>query len=281
MKIRMFSKLLVALVLLPAAAYSAIAFENYQSIVVPQLRKYPNYGFFYSFHLGFNNVTSFDLSPEGTKKVTETIMVDMMEVEVVTEVDVDVPDPKIKLEDGFMAGGTLGFRNKNFRTEAELSVRFNSSKSVRDLQDCPPDDNLTIESDGDVIVGSLLINLYWDYLIGSYFVPFVGAGIGGAFMSNSVSATLVGGDPDMAFSKPEFSENGIGLAWQLMIGGAIILNDHSEIGLVYKFFQARPGTYSNKKFAVECDDMDLTPIDVEFSPTYTAQTLSLEWRIHP
>lgn len=265
MKIRTFSKLaLIASLLLPSALFAAIPFENYESIVVPQYRKYPNYGFYYSVHLGVNNVSSFDLSPEADDDVTI------------------VPDAKIELDPGFMGGGALGFRNKNFRSEAEISVRFNSTDKVTELPSCGLPQSIT--SDGDVIVGSLLFNFYWDWLMGSHFVPFVGAGVGGAFVSNNVSAEVFDiTDPmsPVSLGKPEFSENGFGLAWQLIAGIGLILNDHSEIDLVFKFFQAKPGKYSNKTYLDDCAVMDPMPIEIEFAPTYTAETLALEWRIHP
>ena len=284
MKIRTFSKLLTALasVLLPTVVFGAIAFENYESIVVPQLRKYPNYGFFWGFHLGYNKITSFDLAPNGT-----LFVFDMMTGDVTSETEVDVPNPDMTLSDGFAAGITMGFRNKNFRIEEELSVRYNTFDTITfddwtHIFDCSDHDDVVV-ADGQLVVVSLMTNLYWDYLLSSYFVPFIGAGVGPAFMINNGSMTLANPATTMT---PEFSDNGIGIAWQVMVGGAIILNDHAEIGIVYKFFQARPTKYTTDTYAtccagsIDCGAMS-EPLQTQFTPTYTAQTLAIEFRNTP
>ena len=274
MKIRTFSKLLTALasVLLPTVVFGAIAFENYESIVVPQLRKYPNYGFFWGFHLGYNKITSFDLAPNGT-----LFVFDMMTGDVTSETEVDVPNPDMTLSDGFAAGITMGFRNKNFRIEEELAARYNAFDVITfddptGFPDCNPHNFIT---DGQLVVISLMTNLYWDYLLSSYFVPFIGAGVGPAFMINNGSVVT----QNAMKEGPDFSDNGIGIAWQVMVGGAIILNDHAEIGIVYKFFQARPTKYTTDLYATNCPAMD--PLQTQFTPTYTAQTLAIEFRNIP
>lgn len=307
MKIRTFSKLLAAFVLLPTITYGAIAFQNYEGIVVPQFRKYPNYGFFWGFELGFNHVSSFDLKPKGTQTKIDTQTADQTTTEndgtttteTTTTVDIqtetvfdtgDLPDIAINLKNGFMAAIVTGYRNKNFRWEAELAGRFNSLESVI-FED---DEGLDVESDGQVIVGSLMINLYWDYLLGSYFVPIIGAGVGGAYISNTSTATILGMVPDgLVSDTPDISNSNFGLAWQVMIGGALILNDHAEIGITYRFFQVKPNKYQTQSYAV-CTDVDQMPplgpgdcqlssdiIDTEFKPTYTAQTLTIEFRNTP
>jgi len=106
----------------------------------------------------------------------------------------------------------------------------------------------------------------------------------GAFVSNNVTGEVFDITMPMtpvSLGKPEFSDNGFGLAWQVMFGGAIILNNHTELSLVFKFFQARPGKFSNRKYLTDCAIMMPVPIEIEFTPTYTAQSLVLEWRISP
>lgn len=262
----MFSKLLaVFLLLLPGITFAAIAFQNYESLVVPQHRKYPNYGFFYSFQLGYNNNPDLDVSP--------SISDDLLP---------DPPDPTIKLDSGGIIGGAIGFRNKHFRTEAELSLRYSSGDTVRGLPlELPMDTSVT--ADGDVIVGSLLVNFYIDFLIGNW-IPFIGAGVGGAYVSNTMDATVFdtsGMDPEKLGS-PEFSDSGIGIAYQLIIGIAYIINEHHEIDLVYKYFETKPGKYSNSSYLfTDPPDPILDGTEVEFSPKYSAQTLAIEWRISP
>ncbi len=243
MKIRMFSKLLAVLsICIPSVTYSAIAFENYQSLVVPQPRWYPNHGFFTSYFLGLNKVSKFTLQPD------------------------ILPEIKVQLNGGYYGGLALGYRFKNFRFDEELSLRYNG---VEDFQSIPPVCG-SLFSDGQVIVTSLMTNIYWDFLLGNYIMPFIGVGAGGAFIINSATEPQSGAN---------FSKNDIGYAFQAIAGVGIELNFRSEIDIFYKFYQANFINYTREIFS--CDAIPATGSDVSFKPKYTANTLAIEWRITP
>lgn len=243
MKIRMFSKLLLVLSLfIPSLSYSAIAFENYQSLVVPQPRWYPNHGFFTSYFLGINDVSTFNLSPDALSEIS------------------------MRLDGGYYGGMALGYRNKNFRIEEELSIRYNGVDAYESL----PMACGQFISHGPVIVTSLMTNIYWDFLMGNYIMPFIGVGAGGAFLVNSTSETSTGAD---------FTQNAVGYAFQGVLGMGIMLNFRNEIDIFYKYYRANFIEYTNTVF--NCDTIGLLGQDIGFTPKYTANSIVIEWRISP
>ncbi len=238
MKIRTFSKILVTLALcIPSIAFSRPVFQYCGN---------PHCGFFFSYFLGVNDVSSFTLSPD------------------------ILPQLKLDFETGYYGGLNVGYRFYNLRMEEEVSLRYNVVNNYDHL----PGRHGTCDSQrvkGEVMALSLMSNLYWDFIMGNRIMPFIGIGAGGTFLANSTTEPNPGAD---------FSKNIYGFAWQAMAGIGILLNHHAEVDIIYKFYQATLFDYMNG--VSNCASIPPGPgTQVNFSPTYQANTLALEWRIPP
>lgn len=79
----------------------------------------------------------------------------------------------------------------------------------------------------DMIVSSGMANAYHDFRTGTAFTPFVGAGIGIAFVDfNNLDVPSAG----------RVDQSETGLAWQAMGGVSYALDSKSEIHLAYRYF---------------------------------------------
>lgn len=205
-----------------------------------------NCGLLFNYFLGANDVSSFTLSSDIFSQI------------------------KLDFENGYYGGISVGYRHKHFRFEEELSLRYNIINNYSDLPGAPGTCD-TLKVSGEVMVVSLMSNIYWDFLIGNTVMPFIGIGGGGAFLGNTVTEPNPGAD---------FSKNVYGFAWQLMAGIGILLDYQSELDIVYKFYEANLFDYMNG--VSNCASIPAGPGEsVTFSPIYKANTLAIEWRIPP
>ena len=118
---------------------------------------------------------------------------------------------------GFLGAIGSGFTG-DFRGEVELGYRINDIDRMRE--------GATVRSQsGDITTVSLMANVYKDFPLGMGFDPFVGAGIGIANVEADLNGFGINGKKDDTV-----------FAYQLMAGGAFILNPNMKLDLQYRFF---------------------------------------------
>ena len=126
----------------------------------------------------------------------------------------------VKFDTGYGVGVFGGFDYGTWRLEGEFTYRANDHDQVSE-------GGLSAPLDGDTSSMALMLNAYYDSkMVSPTFVPYIGAGVGGARVSVDASA---GGlqlldDDDMVF------------AYQLAAGVGFVVSPQLTIDLGYKYF---------------------------------------------
>lgn len=154
---------------------------------------------------------------------------------------------------GFGVAAYFGWvLDDSFRLEAEGGYRSADLDEVTIVDDT----TLTyapgqvVDTGGDVQVGTAMVNLYYDiHLFDGPILPWIGAGIGGAFIDYAIDdkenpGTFDGKDTTWAF------------AYQFRAGITFPIADGISMSLGYTFFQTEDFTYDNS-FGEE-QETDLT-----------------------
>lgn len=126
----------------------------------------------------------------------------------------------VKFDTGYGVGVFGGFDYGTWRLEGEFTYRANDHDEVSDL-------GVSFPLDGDTSSMALMLNAYYDFrMVSPVFVPYIGAGIGGARVSVDASAGGVQllDDDDMVF------------AYQLAAGVGFVVSPQLTIDLGYKYF---------------------------------------------
>lgn len=140
---------------------------------------------------------------------------------------------------GFAAGAFLGWViDENFRFELAADYRSNDLDSVhitRNDFDNSTEGN-TYNVGGHARAGAFMANLYYDiHFLGDLgFLPWVGAGIGGAYIDYAVS------EPTITLAA---QDNTWALAYQFMAGVTVPLADSLSGSIGYRWFQTEDFTY--------------------------------------
>ena len=140
---------------------------------------------------------------------------------------------------GFAAGAFMGWViDDNFRFELEATYRSNDLDSVhitRNDFDNSTEGN-TYNVGGHAEAGAFMTNLYYDiHFLGDIGVlPWVGAGIGGAYIDYAVS------EPTVVLAA---QDNTWAFAYQFMAGITVPLADSLSGSVGYRFFQTEDFTY--------------------------------------
>jgi len=129
---------------------------------------------------------------------------------------------ELKNKTGFGLGLVGGFDFGTYRLEGEFAYRKNNNKEVTFTGD--PTEPLT----GDVSSMALMVNGYYDFrTVSPTFVPYLGAGIGGARVKGKMihqdSSTIVS-DSDTVF------------AYQFAAGIGYVVSKELTLDLGYKYF---------------------------------------------
>ncbi|HYE00864.1 MAG TPA: OmpA family protein, partial [Alphaproteobacteria bacterium] len=151
------------------------------------------------------------------------------------DADIDgVIDSEAEFDHGYAVSGSLGFRyDSNLRSELELSYRDNDIDSVRGFAN----------SDGELNTLAIMANLYYDIGDWSGFVPYIGAGIGGARtdVEARAGANIVD-DHDWNF------------AYQGIAGVGYAFNDNVMLTADYRYFATKDpelSTTAGSRFETE------------------------------
>jgi OmpA-OmpF porin, OOP family len=142
-------------------------------------------------------------------------------------------------QDGFGASAFLGWvLDENFRFELEAGYRSAELDSVSIIRNDFDNstEGFTYGVDGHAQVGAFMTNLYYDiHFLGDIGVlPWVGAGIGGAYIDYSVNQnalTLAAQDDTWAF------------AYQFMAGITVPLADSISGSVGYRYFRTQDFSY--------------------------------------
>ena len=125
---------------------------------------------------------------------------------------------EIKLKDGFSVGAAIGRQLGNgFRAESELSYMTNSNKKERN-------DGGSYDSpmDGDTAAVFLLGNLWKDFRLSGSVQPYVGAGLGTAFVMFDET------------DQYNVDDTGVALAGQMGAGVRVALSDRLALDVGYR-----------------------------------------------
>lgn len=115
--------------------------------------------------------------------------------------------------------------DNNLRIEGELGYRAN------DL-DAFSDGGEILGAAGDITATSFLFSTYYDIANPSRFTPYLGAGLGGAYVK--LDARLI--EPDPTDADIVFEDEALALAYQLGGGVACKLNRVLSLDLGYRYF---------------------------------------------
>lgn len=148
------------------------------------------------------------------------------------------------LKSGFVIGGGVGYQiNDHFRTDLTLDYMFNSDFEGSTSGSCGSGPSCTSRDIASLTALSLLANAYVD--IGTYgsFTPYVGAGIGGTYVSwddleNTSCADDGSGCDDTVFHGGKKSWR---FTYALMAGAAIDLTCNLKADVGYRFRHVTKG----------------------------------------
>ena len=124
------------------------------------------------------------------------------------------------IDNGLAAAAAIGFAYPA-GTRTELEYRY-SAPTISSVSDVSPFIDPTTANDVDDFTTHLLMsNVYYDFKNTSPITPFIGVGVGGAFVSNGL------GESDAAF------------AYQGKVGFEAAMSDSLAIGVEYSYTRSR------------------------------------------
>jgi len=142
------------------------------------------------------------------------------------------------LDGAVSLGGGIGYQvNRHFRTDLTADYWFDSDFRGTTAGFCPPDDRPCTSTDSSAYSALLLMaNAYVD--LGTYhgITPYVGAGIGGAYVKWDRLRNTIEGDDF-------FHEGGKDwrFAWSLMAGASYCLTQNLQLDAGYRFTRIEGG----------------------------------------
>ena len=155
-------------------------------------------------------------------------------------------------DDGYAAGVEMGWTvGEAFRVSIEGEYRHADLGSVTIVRDDTPAPVLpalppppypigtVVDAGGDAEIGTAMVNLFYDFSgIDPSFVPYVGVGLGGAYIDYTIT------DPN--FTTTFQGEDAVwAIAYQFMAGVAFPIADGVTMSVGYKYFRTEDFTYIN------------------------------------
>ena len=151
----------------------------------------------------------------------------------------------------FTPGLAIGYRFANDIQQpvrVELSIQnfgqseqnFQSASSVNGYWVGQKDSKFPLQTSTQVQqttrASTLMVNTYYDYPLGGNITPYVMAGVGAAFVKNSVSGNSNVGGQTLAWS--DFNNRATNLAWALGVGVSWAVDEHLSFDSGYTFTDA-------------------------------------------
>lgn len=142
------------------------------------------------------------------------------------------------LSDAFRIAIEGEFRHADI--DSVTIVRDDTAPPVLPLLPPPPYPvGTVVDAGGDAQIGTAMVNLFYDFnMLDGSFVPYVGAGIGGAFIDYSIT------DPNTTLSF-QGKDTTWAIAYQLMAGIAFPVGEGMTMSVGYKYFRTEDFTYVN------------------------------------
>lgn len=136
------------------------------------------------------------------------------------------PSVDVGFENGYAIGAAAGWQfTPNWRAEGELGYRENSLLIVT------PGNN----PDGLARATTLMVNGYFDLPTKTIFTPYIGAGIGAAYLQQDISAS----------GTQLTDEHSWAFAYQGMIGASATLTDTVSANLEYRYMATSEPLYKD------------------------------------
>jgi opacity protein-like surface antigen len=146
--------------------------------------------------------------------------------------------------DGFGAGIFMGWvLDSNFRLEIEGTFRSADLEEVTivrdDLTAVPA--GTVVDVGGDAQTGAAMVNVYYDlHLFDGPVLPWIGAGLGGAYVDYAIDATLPGDPLTVMFDGKDTTW---AFAYQFMAGITVPVGEGVSMSLAYRYFQTQDFVY--------------------------------------
>lgn len=139
--------------------------------------------------------------------------------------------------------GQVGYRYDHYRIEGQLDYNNSPYSSIKvgnnfvlvTNSSTTTDPYYTFKGKTDIIAG--MVNGYYDFLPtdpSSSFVPYLGVGIGYAYVANSFKVQLVSAETGVVASVSP-SAHSTSAAGQAIIGGSYFLDDFAYFGLDFRY----------------------------------------------
>jgi opacity protein-like surface antigen len=150
---------------------------------------------------------------------------------------------EVELEDSFIFGGALGYRFPWARVELNGSYRkFDTEKVEAQGQ--------SISGNGDATAAVGLFNLYLDPDLGVPVHPYLGGGIGGAYV-----ALDTGDDAPLSID----DEAGA-VAWNLAAGLSYDVIEHVTVSAGYRYLRLEGTDFSASVAGIDTGDVDVDDV---------------------
>jgi opacity protein-like surface antigen len=161
------------------------------------------------------------------------------------DVSVDQVDGELELDDAFVLGGAVGYKFPWFRLETNVSYRKNDVDKVKA-------DSGDTGGDGDVEALVGLVNAYLDLDLDLPVRPFVGGGVGAAYLSVDTGRdSLIDVDDDAG-----------AFAWNLMAGVGYDVTESVALTATYRYLRLEGTDFSADLAGVDAGDLDVDDVSL-------------------
>lgn len=273
---RILTPLITLGLLASVTAKAAIPVTRYDAYIVEIPQQYAAQGWYWGFSGGANFMYPTNMRDKlvnGSNGLQIT--------------DSSLPGVKVNAYGGEFISLCTGYRIYGWRFEAELDYRHNKWSKVNNVFTLrsppvwPPNPIVFPQpttKQGDTIIGTLFLNLDYDWYWTTGWIFTLGIGGGYSYAYYDANLTSTGdhqpfpGTPN-SFAGANFDFSGSGGNWvgQIMAGLSYRWNAALETGISYRLM-ARPAIHYNvhNRFA--------NGWTVEFEPKYVANTISIDFR---
>lgn len=285
---RTFSSLVMLGLVGTTATQAAKPVTCYDAYVQEVPQKYAAQGGYWGFNLGGNFIQR--------TNTNLTLFTDSSANPNPGNVGFTLPNISESYNGGEYVAVTTGYRIYRWRFEGELGYRHNKVSKINKLfyvtNNNPP---ATINNpnppaltesvpapsmkQGDTIIGTLMLNVLYDYYYTSGWLITFGLGLGYGATYYDASITQYGDKTDFInlpnnpnpFGFIDFSGYSGAFSGQAIIGTAYRWNNYIETGITYRFLVRTRSHYT-------VDNVFLNGWQVQFSPEYITNTIALEFR---
>lgn len=154
-------------------------------------------------------------------------------------------DGELELEDAPVFGGALGWRFGAFRLEADASWRKNDIDSAR------TEGGIEVDGSGDVSTLVGMVNLFVEPDLGLPVRPYIGGGVGGAWIKLDAS------EGDLF----EIDDDVGAFAWNLAAGLAFDVTESLALTATYRYLRLEGTDFSADLAGVDVGDVDVDDIE--------------------